>query len=107
MRRRPAPQPRVPLRPLLEALDHAELSLLDAAQRAGVDWGGLSRDRANNQVTVWKADRIAIRVLNRHPAEIWGDEWLDTDALNDPVVDLRIRAQHESWQLRHELRQAG
>jgi hypothetical protein len=77
------------------------LSAMGAA--AGVDRSGLYRCFATDTVSVWMADEIAVRALNRHPVEIWGDDWLDRDALDDAITDLRIRAQHEAWQLRHDL----
>lgn len=97
------PHPKVDIGPLRDELDRLRISLHAATKQAGVDWAGTHRAWRAGRISVWMADRLAVHALNRHPVEIWGDDWLDQHALNDPTVDLRIRALAESWRLRREL----
>lgn len=39
----------------------------------------IERAKATGVVTIYSADRFAIKALGVHPACIWGDEWFDSD----------------------------
>jgi lambda repressor-like predicted transcriptional regulator len=108
VKRTPSP-PKVPFLPLYKAFiaDGAAEpahALTAMSVTAGVDRSGLYRCLATDTVSVWMADEIAIRSLNRHPVEIWGDDWLDPDSLHHPSVDRAVRIDHAFQQLRKATR---
>lgn len=47
----------------------------ELARRTGIDRSGLQHAKRTG-LTVWMADVVAVRGLNLHPIEVWGDAWL-------------------------------
>lgn len=75
-RTRRAREPRVPAGPLLRAIE-----LRGGAARCGVrpnspEEKALERARADGTLTVWAADRLAVRLLGLTAWELWGEEYL-------------------------------
>lgn len=72
---------KVMAKPLVDAIEAAGLNLNQAAHLAGYQNMGALLERGDQLITVWRADRISVLALNRHPCEIYGDYWLDKTAL--------------------------
>lgn len=76
-----APFPRLDVGPLLEALPPLEIREFGESHSFGRKNmnrranKALSRARLAGSITVYTADRLAVEILHKHPAEIWGDEW--------------------------------
>lgn len=64
--------PRLNARPLLDALPPIATGRRNFSSNTNKV---ISRAAAQGSITVYAADRIAVGVLGKHPAEIWGDEW--------------------------------
>lgn len=76
---------KVPLEPLVTALvrrgvlepdDDSYTSLADAI---GLTRQSVTRFVRSGELTVWTADLAAVRALNVHPMNVWGNDWLDQE----------------------------
>lgn len=61
---------RLPVEPLLLSLHASGITRTNHPL-----WTAIDRGRHNGYVSAASADRIAVRMLGRHPAEIWGEAW--------------------------------
>lgn len=89
------PNPKVPLEPLVRALvacgavEPDKVTNAYLADVLGIAHQSVTRIVRKGELTVWAADRAAIRGLNVHPTYIWGDEWLD--AIDEADIDRSVR----------------
>lgn len=66
----------LPVKPLLELMPH-DATPYEIASRLGITPPTARKWLANPEHTInWlQADKIAIKKLHRHPANIWGEQW--------------------------------
>lgn len=64
---------KLPAEPLLTYVKTLQRKLNNAQERV------IERAKVTGVVTIYSADRFAIKALGVHPACIWGDEWFDSD----------------------------
>ena len=96
---------RLPIDPFLAHYRHRE----DGYRRlTPTDETVLMVAQRQGDLDYWLADRLAVRVLGLHPAEVWGRAWSEADALLDLIADsqrasrkpVRLEARAEVARLR-------
>lgn len=63
---------RLPVEPVLDLLARTGRSI----NSLGPSWArAVARAKRDGGITWLSADRLAVEVLHRHPAELWPEEW--------------------------------